>query len=249
MVSLRQLLTFGLVAGSLILPAQVFGQIQLTLKDGAVTVDGKIAATDPNDRVRMNPCNTYTVELSGGKTYQIDMFRKDDKDFDPYLRLEDQAGKELAKDDDSGGNLNARIIFTAPKDGKYTVIATTDDGGIGKYGLSIKSPTLIKGPLIKLADGKVEVNGVLGKDDPKYRGDAVCKVYLVKLKAGKTYQIDMASKEVDSYLRLENAKGVKLAEDDDSGGDLNASITFDCKGDGDYRITATTFGPGFGPSL
>jgi hypothetical protein len=43
--------------------------------------------------------------------------------FDPYLRLQDDAGKVLSFDDDSAGSLNARIIFTPTKAGQYRIIA------------------------------------------------------------------------------------------------------------------------------
>jgi len=44
---------------------------------------------------------------------------------DPFLRLEDRDGLVLAEDDDSGGNLNARIVFKPGKTGTYRVVATT----------------------------------------------------------------------------------------------------------------------------
>jgi hypothetical protein len=45
--------------------------------------------------------------------------------FDPYLRLEDPGGREVAHDDDSGGFPNARITFRAPQAGDYRVVCTT----------------------------------------------------------------------------------------------------------------------------
>ena len=51
-----------------------------------------------------------------------------------------------------------------------------------------------------------------------------------KMTAGKTYTIDMVSKQIDSYLRLEEASGKQLAEDDDSGGNLNAKLTLASSG-------------------
>ena len=75
-------------------------------------------------------------------------------------------------------------------------------------------------------------------------------VYQVKLAAGKTYAIDMVSpdqKALDPYLLLTDATGKMLAEDDDSGGGLNARITFRAEQAGPYRIQATTFNAGVGP--
>jgi cytochrome oxidase Cu insertion factor (SCO1/SenC/PrrC family) len=62
------------------------------------------------------------------------------------------------------------------------------------------------------------------------------------MKAGKVYTIDMVSKDFDSYLRLFDPKGNQLEEDDDSGGDLNSRIVFNCTQDGEYKIACTSFG-------
>ncbi|MBI3821717.1 MAG: hypothetical protein HY289_03445, partial [Planctomycetes bacterium] len=49
--------------------------------------------------------------------------------------------------------------------------------------------------------------------------------------------------KIDPYLILEDAKGNKVAEDDDGGGFPNAKIVFRCPTDGVYRIICTTFNP------
>ena len=63
--------------------------------------------------------------------------------------------------------------------------------------------------------------------------------------------IDLVSpdqKALDPYLVLSDAAGKKLAEDDDSGGGLNARITFRAAQTGAYRIQATSFqNQGVGP--
>jgi hypothetical protein len=99
---------------------------------------------------------------------------------------------------------------------------------------------------INLVGGKGEVNARLLPTDPidpgKKFGPSPCKVYTVNLAAGRTYQIDLMSEEMDSYLRLENPQGVQVAEDDDGGGMLNARITYICPQAGNYRIVATCLG-------
>ena len=74
-------------------------------------------------------------------------------------------------------------------------------------------------------------------------------IFQVRLKAGVTYVIDMVSpdqKALDPYLFLRDEKGNTLAEDDDSGGGLNARISFRITADGIYRIRATSFNNGRG---
>src|SRR5262245_45430913 len=85
---------------------------------------------------------------------------------------------------------------------------------------------------IALNDGKGEVKGKLEASDPKdaSRTECYCKIYAIKLEAGKTYQVDCKS-VWDNWLRIEGAKGKQLAEDDDSGGGTDAQIVFECKTD------------------
>lgn len=95
---------------------------------------------------------------------------------------------------------------------------------------------------IALKDGKGEVKGKLDANDPKdaRRTEMYCKIYAIKLEAGKTYQLDCKS-DWDNWLRLEDAKGKQLAEDDDSGGGTDAQVIFECKTAGDYRVIVTSF--------
>jgi hypothetical protein len=60
-------------------------------------------------------------------------------DFDAYAVIQDQNGNVLARDDDSGGNLNARIVFTLPYTGNYRMLANTlRVGATGAYSLSVR---------------------------------------------------------------------------------------------------------------
>jgi hypothetical protein len=69
-------------------------------------------------------------------------------------------------------------------------------------------------------------------------------VHEVKLSAGKPAVILMQSKQFDTLLRLTDAKGKLLAENDDidyAAKNLNSRIVFVPKADGVYRIIATSF--------
>ena len=80
----------------------------------------------------------YQVKLVAGKTYVIDMVSPDQKALDPYLVLRDAASKKLAEDDDSGGGLNARIVFRAEQDGVYRIQATSFNAGNGAFTLTVR---------------------------------------------------------------------------------------------------------------
>ena len=217
----------------------------LTLKEGVAKVDGALKADDEMDRVQKNPCKVYVVDFKTGRNYKIDMVSKE---LDSYLRLEDATGKELAKDDDGGGFVNARVHFHCPADGGYRVICTTFGGGTGAFTLTIQEVAVAKAVELRLKDGTAKIDGELTGMDAMdaVQTRSVCKVYVIQLAKGKAYQIDMASKDVDSYLRLEDSTGKELAKDDDSGGEHNARITFSCPETGAFRIIATTYFGGVG---
>jgi predicted Zn finger-like uncharacterized protein len=86
----------------------------------------------------------------------------------------------------------------------------------------------------------------LSPKDPQMQGKPY-KAFLVTLEQGKTYVIDMQSKELDSYLRLYDPANAQVAKDDDSGGGLNARITYTAKQAGAYQIH-TTVGIGMPPT-
>jgi thiol-disulfide isomerase/thioredoxin len=106
-----------------------------------VRIEGELKADDPLDKVlAKSHAKVHPFKMMGGKVYKIEM--TNDSKIDPFLRLEDAQGKELAMDDDGAGFPNARIIFKAPADGEYRIIATTFPPGktgdaTGKYVLTI----------------------------------------------------------------------------------------------------------------
>jgi hypothetical protein len=81
-----------------------------------------------------------------------------------------------------------------------------------------------------------------GKD--KRRTQSYCKTYTFKMTKGARFQLDMKSKDFDSYLRLEDPKGNQVAEDDDSGGFPDARIVYQAAETGDFTIICTTFTTG-----
>ena len=98
---------------------------------GGLKIDGKLDKT-----VRSV---TYQVKMEAGKTYVIDMISPDQKALDPFLRLLDSTGKQLAEDDDSGDGLNARITFRAPAAGNYRIVATSfGNFGVGEFSLEVR---------------------------------------------------------------------------------------------------------------
>jgi hypothetical protein len=95
---------------------------------------------------------------------------------------------------------------------------------------------------VKKADS-LDVQDRLTDQDPfdRLRKGSRSKVYPVKMDTNKAYTIDLASDDFDAYLRVEDADGNALDEDDDGGDGLNARLTFMPPKGGTYKIIATTF--------
>lgn len=201
-----------------------------------IVVDAELINADLKDKVMMQSCcKTYTFKMEKGKSYQIEM---SSTVFQPYLRLEDSAGKQIAAAADQFGNRRAIMFHQATKTEDYEIIATTPNGGsMGKFTLVIKDATGFT--VLNVADK-------LNQNDKVYKGagNKKHKLFLVNLEAGKTYQIDMKSKDFDSYLFFESPDGKLLAHDDDSGGYPDARIIHKATETGKHRIIATYFGGG-----
>ncbi|MFO0964133.1 MAG: tetratricopeptide repeat protein [Gemmataceae bacterium] len=196
-------------------------------------IEGELKADDPRDPVTKNPRQVHSVKLRGGQLYDIRLDAVD-KDLDPFLRVEDAAGKELGRDDDSGGALNARLLFLAPKDGDYKLIVTAYKG-TGKY-------------LLRAAESEEKIH-VVGKDGLKIEGKiektdpplaalkgAPHKVFLVRLEAGQSYLFDLRSKEFDTLLIVEATPGKVVAYDDDGGEGTNSRLKWTPPAENVYRL-------------
>jgi hypothetical protein len=68
-------------------------------------------------------------------------------------------------------------------------------------------------------------------------------VHEVKLQAGTVYVFDLESKMFDAYLKLQDAQGQTLAEDDNSGEYGNSRLVFTPAHSGTYRLVATSLVP------
>jgi tetratricopeptide (TPR) repeat protein len=162
-----------------------------------------------------------------------------------------QLTKAIGDPDRQARMMAARALGNSGSDGKAVedalIMAEKDaDSNVQK---------VAKAALIQLRADKVVTNfrveGVLTKDDPfdTVRVKSHRVLHACRMKAGQVYTIDVLSdaatvgngKNWDNFLRLENAQGVQLDQDDDSGGQLNARIVFRAPEDGWYRIIVTSY--------
>jgi CHAT domain-containing protein/Flp pilus assembly protein TadD len=154
------------------------------------------------------------------------------------VRLEDDKGNVLAENDDvTKDDLNSRIVFRPKVAAKYRLVVTSYEGGAtGAYRLTVRPESAPK-----LAPPARVFRGELGAKDPP---DPVLKkvphrVHEIDLEAGKAYVIDLASKDFDAFLRIEDAKGKPLGSDDNAGGGTDARLAFTVRVGATYRLIAT----------
>ena len=97
----------------------------------------KLGPNDAVDAARKVPSRVHTVAMKAGKSYKIDLISTD---FDAHLRLESPKGNHIQEDDDSGGNLNSRIEYTATENGEFRLVAmpyVSLNGNDGAYTLRV----------------------------------------------------------------------------------------------------------------
>ncbi len=166
---------------AVMLGASVHGGGKAKEKPKDFKFEGTLDKDDSKDPKRNTPAKVHTVALKKGQSYKIDMVGIG---FDAYLRLEDDAGKELAEDDDSGGNLNAQIIFNCPKDGDYKIYCTCFATAGGKYVLTVKSAGIFTASTAHAA--------LLDKPAPDFEGDFALNGKSIKLSElkGKVVLLD-----------------------------------------------------------
>jgi Trypsin-like peptidase domain len=101
------------------------------------TFDGTLDDNDPFDLERSKSrAQIHQFPMKAGKTYTLDLMSED---FDAFLRIEDESKFKLADDNDGGGFLNSRIVFTPKEDATFRLAVTTFEGGqTGAYRLTIR---------------------------------------------------------------------------------------------------------------
>jgi uncharacterized protein YdeI (BOF family) len=231
------------------------GSFSLTLSEGSAvtatptlpagqstTVQGSIQGATSEVR--------YTFEAQAGDIIDIQMVRTSGE-LDPLLILYGVNGQEIARDDDSGGELNAHISgVPLPATGTYTIAATrfaflTSEGSfsltltlVGSTGAAPQLVPVEAAPTNTIAYGE-SVQGNIAGQTPDVR-------YTFTGQAGDVVDIRMnrtGDGDLDPVLTLLGPNGQEVASDDDGGGSRNAYIrNVTLSVTGVYTIVASHFG-------
>jgi hypothetical protein len=195
----------------------------------------------------------FRTTLSAGTTY---IFTQNGSGAtplgDPFLRVRNSAGTQVAFDDDSGGNRNSRISFTPTSTGTYFLDAGAFvDAGTGGYTLGMTEVDDIAGSIG--TNRSVTISGVpngSGSGNGRINSAADQDFHRVFLRAGELYQFQANNAGGgtglnDPTLTLRNSAGAQLAFNDDANG-LNSQIQFRPTASGNYFLDVGGFGSNVG---
>ncbi|RMF67345.1 MAG: serine protease, partial [Cyanobacteria bacterium J069] len=192
--------------------------------------------------------NAYTFEGRAGQEVTVEMISQD---VNAYLILLRPDGSDLAQDNDSAGDRNARLTAVLPETGLYTILANTfEPGETGRYSLSATigvatapAPNASPRPTQPSARVLLQVEGSLGPNSLIWQEDnSPYQEYSLNGQAGQTVTITMESIEFDTYLILLDANGRVVGQnDDESTSSTNSQLTVTLPSTGTYRIIANAY--------
>ena len=188
----------------------------------------------------------FSALVSGGT--QIIRFDMQSSTFDAFLFIGSSAGELLADDDDGAaqGSTNSRLTLIAAP-GQYEIAASSAfEFEEGSYSLSssiLPSINAQCGQDVYIMRG-VTINQSLGGGDCVIQGGPFfADKFIIFLSAGVPMTVTMSSTALDPYLEILVLDGeVPLVENNDiSGTDFNARITFTPTSSGYYEIWPSSF--------
>jgi hypothetical protein len=191
--------------------------------------------------------NTYSIALRAGQRVNVKMDKVGEANLDPLLEIglsTSAAFQALAKDDDGGQGLNARIKFTAPSDSTYIIRATAaEPTQEGQYSVSVSDmPVPVVPPIPARAKLGETIHGNLGAIDPLRNDSHYFDRYVFNGQVGETFEITASAENFDITVGARQIDRVDddYASDDDSGGGTNAKLIYTVTTAGPQVIRVTT---------
>ncbi len=196
---------------------------------------GTLSADSPLLLSDSTPYEVHIMDMRAGDELDVTMTAMN---FDAYLQIWDADGNSLMQDDDSGGGLNARAAMTIPMDGTYQIIANSYySDAAGDYTLTVRTRSIAA----EIEAGNVILfNGALSASSDTMADGSPYEEHEIEAEAGDRLEIALTSGSFDAYLMVFDGDE-KIAEDDDSGGALNAQLFVTIPEDGTYRIVANSY--------
>lgn len=174
---------------------------------------GNLTTRSPMMTENIYYLDSYTIRGNAGDRVAITMRSET---FDTFLevgRMEDDYFSSLGSDDDSGGELDSRLVFTFPETGEYLVRARTfGAGATGAYTIAVETvaPPGPPPPPMPIQVGQ-SVDGSFTADSPSYMPSGYdygagtgrhYALYTLTGAAGQTITVTLRSSDFDAYLEI-----------------------------------------------
>jgi len=189
----------------------------------SIVLDGE-SATTMEGRLAVGAADFFTFEAIPGQLFRVDLHSTV---FDPLLRLYDDTGQELSRNDDGGDDLDSRLSCLVREAGRYRLqVSALGDGGGGDYDLRVEEQAIAT-----IAAGETQTAS-LGDGDQRY--------WHFEGEAGETVVISVRSKTCNPSLEVLGPRGVSLGRDQDGGvgGDCLLPLRLDRDGRHTLRVAA-----------
>ncbi|WP_236146365.1 trypsin-like peptidase domain-containing protein [Leptolyngbya iicbica] len=184
--------------------------------------------------------DAYVFAGQRGQRIEIEMVSQD---LDAYLIvLSEDSDSLYLEDDDSAGDLNARVMATLPADGDYIILANSfGRGEQGRYSLRLSEvgsgPTTATPSVPPTGEAILQERGLLAQGDAIAPDGTLYDEFTFDGEAGQLVTITLVSPEFDTYLAVVDSGGNLVAENDDiSPSDTNSEVTFTLPMSGPYLV-------------
>lgn len=173
--------------------------------------------------------------------------------FDAYLILARPVGgitEFLREDDDSAGDSDARIRFTAQETGPHLlVVQSWSTSGGGPFTLSVDERALPPAQPPRPIQPGSTVQGQITEDSPvaltEWEGEIPHDLWTFQGRGGEHVRISMESADFDAYLEFGPLSGneIQVTHTDDDGGEgTNAVLRVRLTHDGSFGVRARPLG-------
>jgi S1-C subfamily serine protease len=208
-----------------------------------VAINGPVVHGQLDDQSNVLPdgsyYNPYRFEGQAGQRVTIDMVSQE---LDAYLILLSPDREDVfMQDDDSGGNLNARLSLQLPYTGTYLIFANAyAEGETGRYQLRLSDAG--EASQVSSEGYILRQEGRLGTGDATLQDGSYFREYTFRGRAGQVVSIRLESREFDTYLMLLDEAGNRLAVNDDiNANTTNSAIRTTLPRDGIYTIIVNAY--------
>jgi hypothetical protein len=179
------------------------------------------------DSVRVNGTTDFFITPRETATFE---FLTSGNTGDPLLTIFDANDNRVARDDDSGGGLNARIVVELSAGVTYRVNAGFFASGTGSYTLTVTQ--MVSANSIPRGGGSLQIFGRTTLPfTPSQSG---------------MWEFRTSGNVGDPLLTLRDSAGTQIARDDDGAGGLNSLIRIYLEGGVTYSLEAGFFASGTG---